>query len=381
MNKYKLIKVIASLAGVSLVFLINHFLVTQPASALTHASIEPRQATDLAFLSSGYNQTVSPNSVVTFTHVLTNASAVSDSFMLTTTSSHGWPVVLRSPTGALSLPFQLEAGFTTTILLQIAVPSGVVGGTIDSTILTATSQTTYTLFSESIDTTMVHSPTWQIYLPLVLRYRPLPPEGIYGRITYLGTPVSGHQIELELCDRQHTSNWLCTTSQTVLTQLDGSYQFTTATTLGVNQKYEIDFYNYPDYGRGNPSYLGVATGPDILSYTAGQTMPGGTFDVADVPLLEPTDGITTGLPVVFRWTPRVIGPSDSYQVSIWNANDESIYFLSPFLGHVGSYTLRSLPANFTPGTYAWLILFRTSTGYRGASFETRLITFPGTSHK
>lgn len=379
MHKPKLLSGLSVVVGALFVLLLSQAMVTQAASVWASVPIEPRQATDQDILSPGYSQTVSAGNTVTFTHALTNTSDITDSFVLTATSSHGWPVKLYGLTETLTLPVQLEAGFTTTVLLQITVPSGIVSGTLDSAIITATSQTSPTLTSESIDMTVIQDPIWYTYLPLVSK--PLPPlTGIYGRVTYLGAPASGHQVTLQLCNRLTALNWTCPVnqSQSVSTQIDGSYQFTTAASLGANQKYRVAFYNY--YLSGNPNYLTAAGGPDILSYTSGQTVAGGTFDVANVSLLEPTDAITIEAPFVFRWTPRTIDLSDSYQLSLWNASDESIYFYSPLLGHVGSYTLTSLPANFPPGTYAWQVLLHSSTGW-GTSFETRLVTFPSTNRK
>lgn len=377
MNKYKFFKGLYSVVGALLVLLISHALATQAAS--TRTAIESRQVTNPDLLSPGYSQIVPSGGIVTFTHVLTNVSAITDSFALTATSSQGWPVELHGPTGVLSQPLQLEAGFTTTVLLQIAVLSGVLSGTVDTAIITATSQTTPTLTSESVDTTVVQNPTWYTYLPLVLRPLP-PPTGINGQVTYQGNLMSGIQVVLNHCYNMGIY-WACpvTESRSTSTRLDGFYEFTMAPSLNANEKYLVRFYNYAS--GSDPKYVAAWSSISIYAYTAGQTVSGGNFDIANVPLLSPADAITVGLPLVFQWTPRATSPSDSYQIEIWNAADESIHWASPQLGHVGSYTLTSLPANFTFGTqYAWQVVIYANGG-SGVSHETRLITFSGARGK
>ncbi len=175
MNKPKLLNGMSVVVGALFVFLLSRALVTQAASVWTSVPIEPHRTTTSDLLSPGYNQAVPAGNSVTFTHVLTNVNNIADSFVVTATSSQGWPVELYGPTETLTLPVQLEAGFTTTVLLQITVPSGVVSGTLDSAIITATSQTSPTLTSESIDTTVIQNPIWYTYLPLiVLRWPPVP---------------------------------------------------------------------------------------------------------------------------------------------------------------------------------------------------------------
>ncbi len=187
MHKQKLRSGVSVVVGVLLVFLLGQALGTQAAAIWTSVPIEPRQATTFDLLSPGYSQTVPSGNVVTFTHVLTNVSDITDSFVLTTTSAQGWPVELHGPTEALTLPVQLEAGFTATILLQVAVPSGIISGTFDTTILTATSQTSPTLTSESIDTTIIQGPIWYTYLPLVLlHWPPIPDTPVLNAITNAG---------------------------------------------------------------------------------------------------------------------------------------------------------------------------------------------------
>jgi len=96
-------------------------------------------------LSPGYSQDAAPGSVVTYTHVLTNTGTTTDTFALDATSSQGWPASLLSVTGTLNLPLQLNAGLTTTFLISLSVPTVAVSGTVDTAIITATSQTSPTI--------------------------------------------------------------------------------------------------------------------------------------------------------------------------------------------------------------------------------------------
>ncbi|HKZ83253.1 MAG TPA: DNRLRE domain-containing protein [Anaerolineae bacterium] len=126
-------------------------------------------------LSPGYSQDAAPGSVVTYTHVLTNTGTTTDTFALDATSSQGWPASLLSVTGTLNLPLQLNAGLTTTFLISLSVPTVAVSGTVDTAIITATSQTSPTISAVAMDTTTVKNVTWYVYLPLVpKRWPPIP---------------------------------------------------------------------------------------------------------------------------------------------------------------------------------------------------------------
>lgn len=133
---------------------------------------------DLNFdlLSPGYSQIAHPGDVVTYTHILTNVSTTTDTFMLTAMSSQGWPVELWGVSGTLSLPVQLDAGLTTTVRLQLTLPASVISGTVDTAVITATSQTSPTLIGTSVDTTTAQNIIRYVYLPLVIRRWPPVPE-------------------------------------------------------------------------------------------------------------------------------------------------------------------------------------------------------------
>ena len=221
------------------------------------------------------------------------------------------------------------------------------------------------------------TPAFTSYLPILSNFIPGTHAGIYGKVTYQGSAVGGIELTLYRCNYNGTY-WSCPGAQAQYTSTlaDGSYQFTTAATLGSNQKYRVFLAN----GGGNPNYVSTWSAPDILAYTAGQVVMGGSFDIANTPLLSPTDAVTTGLPVVFHWTPRAATPSDSYRIIMFNPADESTW-QSPALGYVDSYTLNSLPSGLTTGvSYVWNIAIQTSNG-TGDSQEFRHVTFANISQK
>ncbi len=206
------------------------------------------------------------------------------------------------------------------------------------------------------------------------------PAGIYGQVTYQGDPISDIGVDLYRCFNMG-NYWACpsTYAQYTTTLMDGSYQFPAAFSIGVGQKYHVSWYN-GYHNSVNPNYLHVWWGPDIVTYTAGQIVPGGNFDIANTFLLSPTDAVTVGLPIVFSWTQRTATPSDNYRVALLRITDGA-YWESPSLGYVGSFTLTSLPSGFTTGaTYQWMLKVDNADGY-GFSQESRTFTISNGSQR
>gem|GEM_PF-3648661 len=235
-------------------------------------------------------------------------------------------------------------------------------------------QSDYLSASDASRLTELHStasisftPAYTTYLPLISR--PFVPAGIYGRITYQGAPVTNTQVELWRCDYNGT-NWICSSLNvlTTTTDLDGRYQFTSAPSLQADQKYRVKFME------DAPGYLSWWDSFSINIYTAGQTIAGGSFDVADITLLAPADGITATLPLHFQWVPRPATPSDSYQVGLVNY-DTFEYWYSPLVGYANSYTLTNPPPGFNPGVkYMWGIWAVAPDGGSGLSRQGRAFT-------
>lgn len=97
-----------------------------------------------------YNQSVAPGTTVTYTHVLSNSGAVSDTYTITYTSGLGWATSV-TPTVVYTLP----PGSAAPVTVTVSVPSGILSGTIDTLIITATSQFTDTVFGTATDETAV----------------------------------------------------------------------------------------------------------------------------------------------------------------------------------------------------------------------------------
>jgi len=191
------------------------------------------------------------------------------------------------------------------------------------------------------------------YLPLVSNVRPLQPAGIYGQVTYQGTPIDGLEIQLLLWNHVG-GGWTSSSGDTLYaaTQAGGQYQFTAASSLGSDQKYTVAFKNTAN----DPRFLASWRSSSIYTYTAGQVLAGGNFEIAEMEYLSPADNANVGLPVTFQWQPRIGSSSDSYMLEIFKSNSSTPWFDTPRLGYVGNYTLNSLPAGFTTGEqYGWYV--------------------------
>ncbi len=198
--------------------------------------------------------------------------------------------------------------------------------------------------------------------------------GIYGQVTYQGNPIEGISLQLQLCDYTGSS-WMCSTRAYTTTQADGSYQFTGAPSLGIDQMYRVTYRN-----SGDPNYVWGWWGPFISSYTAGSAVAGSSFDIANIPLLSPANDVTVTLPYTFEWTPRSATPSDIYEFDLHDSETDRTW-MAP-VSHTGSYTLEILPTGFISGTrYAWNVWVNSPDGGVGASREGRWVTILGPTYE
>ena len=83
-------------------------------------------------LAPDHNQTISQDTVVTYTQTLTNTGNATDTFHLTFSSSAGWGTLLDGG------PFVMASGAITTVRVRVVVPPGA-GGLQDTSLITATS--------------------------------------------------------------------------------------------------------------------------------------------------------------------------------------------------------------------------------------------------
>ncbi len=188
--------------------------------------------------------------------------------------------------------------------------------------------------------------------------------GIHGRVTYQGSPAGGASIILRLYNGSSYS-----VIRTTTTQADGLYQFTDAPTLMDNEWYYVLYSN-----SANSNFVANCAGRTLTSYTAGTSVAGGDFDIANIPQMSPPNGATIALPYTFQWTKRVGVPSDSYRLRIWNDTD---WWDTAPLDYVGQYTLNSLPPDLSFGTlYWWDVIMDGIGGAFCYSFDqNRTVTF------
>ncbi|MEE8391131.1 MAG: S8 family serine peptidase [Anaerolineae bacterium] len=91
-----------------------------------------------------------PASDVQYTHTLTNAGGLADTYTLTVQSGQGWPVTFTpSPT------VTLNAGGSALVSVTVSIPAGVLSGMVDTTVVTATSGGDPSLTANVRDKTLV----------------------------------------------------------------------------------------------------------------------------------------------------------------------------------------------------------------------------------
>lgn len=206
-----------------------------------------------------------------------------------------------------------------------------------------------------------------VYLPGVITVRPAP--GISGRVTLNGAPVSNTVVELRFFDGYSWS----TRANVALHPFNGSFLFSDVPSLGPGQLYYVLYRRELSYNPG----LTLWSTRTLTSYTKGDSVFIGAFDVADAPLLEPADEAAVYFPVNFRWGPRGVAPTDSYEFNLFDPYDLDPY-LYAILGYTGEFTLYSLPPVLNIGDlYAWYIGINALDGGYGIG-EMRLIYFENT---
>jgi hypothetical protein len=194
---------------------------------------------------------------------------------------------------------------------------------------------------------------------------PTAPAGIFGTVTFRGTGAAGIELELRHWDGHEWS-----TASTGFTDGEGRYSFTGLPSLGLNQAYYVRFRR----GSLDDRYLSYWLAPLIGSYTAGDSVAGGDFDVANVELVSPAYGATVSLPATFAWQPRGIA-TDSYRLYLYDPYGETNW-LSPDLGATDSFELTSLPTGFAYGNpYRWYIRVYNGPDSYGVTHYYRQVTF------
>jgi len=195
-----------------------------------------------------------------------------------------------------------------------------------------------------------------------------PSSGIHGLVTYQGSPIGGISLSLDLLEGTNSS-----AIATAATQPDGTYNFTGVAGLNAGQTYSVRFQNSEF---GNPSYLWAWWSFEIPSYTAGDSVAGGNFDIASIVLVSPGSGATVAFPETFTWETRAATPTDSYYYELFDPANGSRHAEFGPLGNVPSYTLATLPAGFSLGNqYGWYVGVTAPDGGAGVSYYYNSVTF------
>ncbi|NOX61372.1 MAG: hypothetical protein GXP42_05430 [Chloroflexi bacterium] len=130
--------------------------------------------------------------------------------------------------------------------------------------------------------------------------------GIYGQVRYKDVGIGGVTLWLRRCPTSGACDFEASKVASAVTDANGYYQFANVPTLPANHYYFVYYFNH---GNGdntpNDKYLWRWFGPNITSYSAGQSVKGGDFDIANIALTGPRAERTT-LPASFTWESRSI---------------------------------------------------------------------------
>ena len=211
--------------------------------------------------------------------------------------------------------------------------------------------------------------------------------GINGQVLNKGAGITGIQVGLFACD----SSTDCdpeqqTPAATTKTVAGGSYNFSGAASLPAGQKYSVFYLNDEAGGNiANDTLLYRWYGQSITSYTAGNSASGGTFDIGEIQLLTPSDGITATFPVTFTWTARTAVTGENYAWTLYDFNSgNAICENAPAIAN--SFVLDAtffadkcigIEPGAEYGWYVWAINgsdFDTAAGY-GDSYYVGVLTF------
>ncbi len=153
--------------------------------------------------------------------------------------------------------------------------------------------------------------------------------GIHGQVRYRNVGIKGITLWLRKCPTSGACDFTASKVASATTDANGYYQFTGVPTLPANNVYYVYFLNSPNGGNpGDDAYLWRWYGPDIASYSAGSSKPGGDFDIEDITLKEPRSDQAT-LPVTFTWDPRSM-PGERYAWELFDLDTgASMCFSNP----------------------------------------------------
>jgi hypothetical protein len=192
----------------------------------------------------------------------------------------------------------------------------------------------------------------KVFLPVVIKNPSCNPTGINGRVTQNGAPASGVTVMLRYCNGNS-----CSTRSTTTTNSTGCYYFSPSSLSG--DAYYYVRYDNPSNTYNNRLYMWIS---DLISlYTAGNSVSGGNFDIADVVLGSPASTNPTSLPITFNWNIR--NTAELYQWEMFDFDGYAYASNAPEYGR-RNFTLTRLPDDFyTYSQYCWDAIPFTSDGY------------------
>jgi hypothetical protein len=201
-----------------------------------------------------------------------------------------------------------------------------------------------------------------VFLPQVLnKYNT---NTIYGHVTDDGDPAVNISLELWRSSGVTASRLI-----TVTTNLSGDYTFQGIPALGLDQTYWVQYSNIT-----HPTRLWRWYTRELTSFPDGSMVNIGNFDIADVPLVAPSDREKIVVPYNFQWMPRPATPTDSYLVNIYPYAPNQPFSSPP--QDTGSYNLSSKPANIQYcNPFFWEVEVRSPDGGYGLSYDYFLSTF------
>ncbi len=212
--------------------------------------------------------------------------------------------------------------------------------------------------------------------------------GIHGQVRNKGVGIESIQLGLYSCASGGSDN--CnpeaqTPVTTTTTMAGGFYDFTGVPALPAGQEYFVFYLNDESAGNTVDDTLVYRWySQSITSYTGGSAS-GGDFDIGELFLVEPSDGITATLPITFTWQARTAVTGENY---VWTLFDpetgETVCESAPDAST--SFVLdetffASKCVGVLPGVeYGWFVWavegtsFDTATGY-GDSFYVGVLSF------
>ena len=237
----------------------------------------------------------------------------------------------------------------------------------------------------SLSANLVASPAPQVpraFFPLVFLTRE--GSGIFGFVTQHGLPAKNVFLYLRKIDGNTLS-----VAGTTSTDANGYYQFLDAGSLTAGQYYQVvyDGYNPLEVTPGRLAWWKTKL---ISSYSSGQKVNIGNFDIADIALIAPVKGDPMPLPVTFQWIRRTLTINDSYHLKIELYVPASVppapptpamyieKYTSSSLGYVSSFSF--LPADWQSSmeygvAYTWFVVVEAPDSASGANHDLQRITF------